>query len=430
MARRADLSGFTGVDRQALVDLIMPYLTDAVVAAHTTITHSGEHLFTGHRAYIADLEASIAARGGGRFVPLPKWNPATPIPPEFNVAKPQDDGTPRPALVNLNPNRPTPSQFLPPAVCNYRNAADFGNAANPWHGGVHITVGGTMLDGQIASAAPIFWCWHAWIDDLYDDYLLCGSARGWSDIKAVPGWFGWENQGAGIALADTHGHGPHDLVVFQVDNPGGENHGYYRLGRHFDTQGSVTGGWTDIKPVPDWFGSEDQGADIAVADISANGNPDLLVFHVDNPGGDNHGYYRIGWNLDSSGNVAGWSDIKAVPDWFGWENQGAGIALSDLSGNGRPDLLVFHVDNPEGDNHGYYRIGWNLDSSGNVAAWSDIKAVPDWFGWENQGAGVALADINGTGRPDLFIFHLDNPAGDNHGYYRIGWNLSTTGDVS
>jgi hypothetical protein len=49
-----------------------------------------------------------------------------------------------------------------------------------------------------------------------------------------------------------------------------------------------------------------------------------------------------------------------VPGWFGWENQGAGIALADLNGNARQDLIVFHVDNPGGENHGYYRIVFDL----------------------------------------------------------------------
>ncbi|MDQ3654313.1 MAG: matrixin family metalloprotease [Chloroflexota bacterium] len=48
-----------------------------------------------------------------------------------------------------------------------------------------------------------------------------------------------------------------------------------------------------------------------------------------------------------------------------------------------------------------------------------IKAVPGWFGAENQGADIALADINGNGRPDLVVFHVDNPGGENHGYYRV-----------
>ena len=30
--------------------------------------------------------------------------------------------------------------------------------------------------------------------------------------------------------------------------------------------------------------------------------------------------------------------------------------LADIDGNGQPDLVVFHVDNPGGENHGYYRL--------------------------------------------------------------------------
>jgi hypothetical protein len=210
-------------------------------------------------------------------------------------------------------------------------------------------------------------------------------------------------------------------VVFHVDNPSGDNHGYYRIGCDLDTSGKVTAGWTAVLPVPGWFGWENQGAGIALSDINGNGRADLFVFHLDNPGGDNHGYYRIGWNLDGAGNVTGgWSGVQAVPGWFGWENQGAGIAIADINRNGRPDLLVLHLDNPGGENHGYYRIGWNLDGGGNVTGgWSPVVALPGWFGAEDQGAGVALGDINGTGRQDLVVFHVDNPGGENHGYYRV-----------
>ena len=253
---------------------------------------------------------------------------------------------------------------------------------------------------------------------------------GWGDLKPVPGWFGAQDQGAGIALPDLDGSGRPDLVVFHVDNPSGENHGYLRIGRDLDADGNVTGGWSNIKPVPGWFGAENQGAAIAIADLNGDGKPEIVVFHVDNPSGENHGYYRIGWSLDRDGNVAGWSDIKPVPGWFGAEDQGAGIAVADLTGAGRPDLVVFHVDNPSGDNHGYYRIGRDLDASGNVSGgWSEVKAVPGWFGWENQGAGIAVSDLNGDGRAELVIFHVDNPGGENHGYYRIGWSLDRNGDV-
>ncbi len=252
-----------------------------------------------------------------------------------------------------------------------------------------------------------------------------GVAQSWSPVKAVPGWFGAEDQGAGVALGDINKDGRLDLVVFHVDNPGGENHGYYRIGWSLDANGDPTGGWSPVKAVPGWFGAEDQGAGIALADLNGNGSQDLVVYHIDNPGGENHGYYRIGWNLDANGDATGgWSPVKAIPGWFGSEDQGGGIAIADLNGNGRPDLIVFHIDNPSGDNRGYYRIGRDLNAAGDVTGgWTEVRPIPGWFGWENQGGGVAVADIDGNGRKDLIIYHIDNPGGENHGYYRIGWNL-------
>ena len=182
MAHRQNLNALPAGERQALANLILQYLNDAIVATHTTITHSGEHIFTGHRQYIEQLEAFLTAQGGGRFVPLPAWNSATPIPPEFNVVKPQDNGAARPALVNLNPNLPVPSEYAPPAVCNFASATDLGNDVSGWHGSVHITIGGTMSQFSIASAAPIFWCWHAFVDEIYWNYQNQCAARSDAEI--------------------------------------------------------------------------------------------------------------------------------------------------------------------------------------------------------------------------------------------------------
>ena len=54
---------------------------------------------------------------------------------------------------------------------------------------------------------------------------------------------------------------------------------------------------------------------------------------------------------------------------------------------------------------------------------TSVQQVPGWFGAENQGAGIALADISGNGRPDLVVFHLDNPGGENRGYIRMVENV-------
>ena len=172
MARQL-LDTLTAQTRQDLVTRILSYLNDDIVDAHIHINHSGVDLLEGHRKYIAGLESFLISNGAQTFVPLPKWDPSTPIPTEFNVVKPSDDGTALPPLQNLNPNLPLPGAFQPENICGIPSAARLGNALNGWHGSVHVTVGGTMGNAIIASAAPIFWCWHAFIDDIYETWQTC-----------------------------------------------------------------------------------------------------------------------------------------------------------------------------------------------------------------------------------------------------------------
>ena len=99
-----------------------------------------------------------------------------------------------------------------------------------------------------------------------------------------------------------------------------------------------------------------------MADLNGDGTQDLVVFMIDNPPGQNRGVYQVGRSLDANGNVTGgWTGWTDVPNWFSWENQGGGIALADLNGNGTHDLVVFMIDNPPGQNRGVYQVGRSLD---------------------------------------------------------------------
>ena len=248
----------------------------------------------------------------------------------------------------------------------------------------------------------------------------------------IPDWFSFENQGGGVAVADVTGTGKPDLLVIAVDNPAGQNRGIYRLGRTLDGQGNVTGGWTPWIDVPDWFSWDNQGAGAAVIDLDKDGHQDLIVFMIDNPPGQNQGYYRVGKRLDADGNVTGgWGPWIAIPDWFPFENQHGSIAVGDLDGDGNAELIVLMVDNPADQNQGWYRIGRKLDANGNVTGgWTPWIEVPDWFSWENQGAGVAVIDIENTGKNDLVIFQIDNAVEQNQAFYKIGNNLDINGKVA
>ena len=188
-----------------------------------------------------------------------------------------------------------------------------------------------------------------------------------NDFLNIPGWFSHENQGAGITTVSLNNDGSQDLIVLMADNPPGKNQGFYKVGKKLDATGHVTGGWGNWIPVPDWFSWENQGADVTTADLSGNGRPDLIVFMIDNPPGKNQGFYKVGRDLDANGNVtAGWTGWIPIPDWFSWENQDGGITVADLQGNGEQALIVFMIDNPPGQNKGLYKVGKRLDANGNV----------------------------------------------------------------
>src|SRR5215211_1012967 len=164
-----------------------------------------------------------------------------------------------------------------------------------------------------------------------------------------------------------------------------------------------------------------RGAAVAIADISGNGQPDLLVFRVDAvPNGQNAGYYRIGWDIDAAGQVTGWSPWLAVPDWFPWFNAGVDVSVADIDGDGVLDLVVLMVDAPAERNQGYYSSG-RLNADGTVTGWRTWIAVSDWYFWENQGAVIAVADLDGEGTPELVVLAVDNPPEQNGGFYSVGW---------
>ncbi len=184
--------------------------------------------------------------------------------------------------------------------------------------------------------------------------------------------------------------------------------------------------------IPDWFSFENQGGNIAVADLTGTGTQDLLVIGVDNPPGQNRGVYRIGRALDAHGvAVGGWTPWLDVPDWFSFENQGVGAAIADVDQDGHPDLIVFMIDGPPGKKQGFYRIGQQLDVNGNVrGGWTPWIQVPDWFSFENQHCAVAAVDLDADGKLELIVAMIDNPPGPNRALYRIGRKLEANGNVS
>lgn len=249
---------------------------------------------------------------------------------------------------------------------------------------------------------------------------VSASAQVVSAPITAPG-VGWEAQGAGMALTNLDGDPRPELILMAYDNPSGANTFRYRVGFNVNPNGAAQN-WNNLRVAPG-VGWEGQGAGIAITNLDKNARPELIVVAYDNPSGSNTFRYRVGWNLDSSGRATRWdTSFRAVPG-VGWEGQGASVAITNLDDDLRPDLVLMAYDNPRYGNSFRYRVGWNLRSSGAASSWQSYSHRAPGVGWEGQGAGIAMANLDTRG--PAFVAMAYDGAGSFR--YRIGQNVNENG---
>ncbi len=188
LGRRPLLKDLSAADQKLLASLILEYTTannNAIVKVHeNTMMDPSLHgvhqapytlLFSWHRTYLAGLETFLTSKGEGKFVPLPKWIPSDPIPLAFGENK-----AGKKIIKNFNPNQDW-TQFYQSKLSVFKEeirAGDKDTTANNLiladtlvvpHNNTHNIIGGTMST-MGSPAVPIFWCYHAFIDDIAWDY--------------------------------------------------------------------------------------------------------------------------------------------------------------------------------------------------------------------------------------------------------------------
>ncbi len=183
--------------------------------------------------------------------------------------------------------------------------------------------------------------------------------------------------------------------------------------------------WSQNKVSPE-FGWENQGGGAVTLDINGNGKLDLVLMGIDNPSGGNQYWYRIGWDLDTAGNPSSWSTVIAAPFLIGDTTLGGGLASYDINSNGKPDLLFMGID---AGGWFMYNIAWDLNTSGIPSSWQPAVASGG-IGTNFQGGGAALVDVNGNGRPELFLTGIQRASDKNKFTYMFGWDLNTSGQPS
>ena len=65
---------------------------------------------------------------------------------------------------------------------------------------------------------------------------------------------------------------------------------------------------------------------------------------------------------------------------LGHINQGAGVAIGDIDKNGRPDMILMGIDNPKGKNNFWYKVLYDIDENGYYSKESSILSISD-EGW-------------------------------------------------
>jgi Na+-translocating ferredoxin:NAD+ oxidoreductase RnfD subunit len=213
-------------------------------------------------------------------------------------------------------------------------------------------------------------------------------------------------KGTGCVAADLNGDGYTDVVVTSatgVEILWNTGHGTFTH--------------TALPARYGWY----SGA--AVADVNGDGRPDVFVAgytNMDAPISNSIAGFPTNYQgvrdllfLNMGNAPGGRARFKEVGVEAGLESthfrHGLGAIFTDVNGDGRPDLYVANDEDP---NDLY------LNEKGGPLGFHFVDAASAYrVADHNAGMGVAEADINGDGRPDLFV---TNSRGQPHAAYVSG----------
>jgi hypothetical protein len=164
MAHRKDVSTLSNprlTQLRTLLDQFIAKPASNPVAEHQaagmdmSLMIHDQGFLTWHQHFIAELETWLVNNGGAKFVPVPYWNPAKPIPTQLNKN-------------NNNVNLPLPANLKLSALKQIGTYTALNNRVIPYHNAVHNALGGQMPDPNTSPSDPIFWPFHAFLLWVYE----------------------------------------------------------------------------------------------------------------------------------------------------------------------------------------------------------------------------------------------------------------------
>jgi len=229
--------------------------------------------------------------------------------------------------------------------------------------------------------------------------------------------------GGGICASDMNGNGVSDIVIVGIDTWKGKDYWRYAIGWDINSYGEAN--WTEIKQVPSG-GDNLIGGGVALGDLNDNNKMDIVIAGIDHWEGKDYWRYVIGLDVKPSGD-ANWGSVKTVPSG-GNELEGGGVALADINGNGKLDIVLAALDVWEGKDYWRYVIGWDISPQGE-ANWTQVRKVPSG-GEKLRGGGVFVYDLDGNGKMDIILSAVDTWEGKDYWRYVIGWDVDSYGQAN